>query len=350
MRPWLARWRDLARGPVDETRAWTCLSLNLLVLPGLGSFLVRRRVAGVMQAAVALVGAGLSLWWLILLARQRMEEGAFPLEGGDALGIGVLGVTVFAAAWAWSLATGLAVIRGTRTTSAPPPRTRARAGDFLVTGTDTGVGKTVVAAGLVIALRARGRRAVGFKPAETGITPGETADSALLARASGGEDPLARPLLSLREALAPAVAADRAGASLEPAAIEARVRALRQRHDAIVVEGAGGAAVPLAWDYTILDLAARLGLPAVVVARPGLGTLNHVSLTVEALRSRGIEVAAVVLNGTASPPDLAEATNPAALARLLPGVRCLSLPRQDAAGPWEVASRLAPLLAPLLDG
>lgn len=219
--------------------------------------------------------------------------------------------------------------------------------DLLVTGTDTGVGKTVVAAGLLLALRAKGRRAVGFKPVETGVTAGEDADSALLRRASGEDEPLARPLLSLEEALAPAVAAARAGASVDPAAIEARIRALRERHDAVVVEGAGGVAVPLAWGYTVLDLAQHLGLPAVVVARAGLGTLNHVWLTVEALSVRRIPVAAVVLNGMSSSPDLAEATNPGSLERLLPRVRRLVLPRQDAAGPWDVATRLSPLLADL---
>ena len=221
--------------------------------------------------------------------------------------------------------------------------------DFLVTGTDTGVGKTVIAAALVVALRAKGRRAVGWKPVETGVAAGGDADSALLARASGADEPLARPLLSLPEALAPAVAAGRAGRSVDPHEIEARVRAMRERHDAIVVEGAGGVAVPLAWGYTALDLAAALDLRAVVVARAGLGTLNHAWLTVEALRTRGIPVVAVVLNGAASPPDLAEATNPAALQRLLADVRVMSLPRQPTADPWEVALLLAPLLAVLTE-
>ena len=219
--------------------------------------------------------------------------------------------------------------------------------DFLVTGTDTGVGKTVVAAGLVLALRAKGRRAVGFKPVETGVSPGATTDAALLARASGEDEPLARPVLSLPEALAPAVAASRAGLSVDPQEIEARIRALRERHESIVVEGAGGVAVPLAWGYTILDLARHLRLPAVVVARAGLGTLNHVWLTVEALVARDIPITAVVLNGLSSPPDLAEATNPASLGRLLPRVRCLVLPRQATEDPWEVALRLSPLLADL---
>ena len=88
--------------------------------------------------------------------------------------------------------------------------------DLLVTGTDTGVGKTVIAAALVTALRARGVRAVGFKPMETGITAGEPSDSDVLAHASARQNPaLARPLLQLPEPLAPAVAAERAGVPLD---------------------------------------------------------------------------------------------------------------------------------------
>jgi dethiobiotin synthetase len=220
--------------------------------------------------------------------------------------------------------------------------------DLLITGTDASVGKTVVAAGLLLGLRERAVRAVGFKPAETGLVPGEAADSDILAEASGVDEPLAVPLLRLAEPLAPALAAERAGESFDPAVAEARVSALRDLGYAVVVEGAGGLSVPLAWSYTVLDLAARTGLHAVVVGRAGLGTLNHSVLTVEALRRRGVPVHAVVLSGGEDPLDLAELTNPAALARLLPDVRILVLPRLPAgdAPPWQTA---AALLAPLLD-
>jgi dethiobiotin synthetase len=220
--------------------------------------------------------------------------------------------------------------------------------DFLVTGTDTGVGKTVVAAGLVLALRARGLRAVGFKPAETGVAAGGIADSDLLARASGVDEPLARPLLRLVEPLAPPVAAERAGLVLDPSEIDRRVRALRDRGFTIVLEGAGGVAVPLAWGCTALDLAQRLGLSAVVVGRAGLGTLNHTWLTVEALRTREIPVHAIILNGRRSPPDLAEATNPDALARLLPQLRPLVIDQQEGLEPWDVALKMSDLLASIV--
>jgi dethiobiotin synthetase len=214
----------------------------------------------------------------------------------------------------------------------------------LVTGTDTGVGKTVVAAALVLAWRERGLRAIGFKPVESGAPSDEPADSEVLAAASGLDEPLARPVLRLPEPLAPAVAADRAGLAVDTAAIEARVQALRESHEAVVVEGAGGLLVPFAWGYTVLDLAAHAGLEAVVVARAGLGTLNHSVLTVDALRRRGVRVRAVVINGRGDPPDLAEETNPAALARLLPETAIVVLPRQAGRSPLENAQRCAPAL------
>ena len=219
--------------------------------------------------------------------------------------------------------------------------------DLLVTGTDTGVGKTVVTAALLLGLRARGVKAVGFKPAETGMAPGETADSELLAQASGVDEPLARPLLRLAEPLAPAIAADRAGVALAAESVRDRVAALRAAGYRLLVEGAGGVMVPLAWGFTALDLAADVGLTAVIVARVGLGTLNHVVLTAEALRARGVPLAGVVLNGRGDPPDLAEQTNPDALPRLLPGVRVLVTPRTAARG-LESARQLQPLLEGLL--
>jgi hypothetical protein len=88
--------------------------MNLLVLPGLGSFLARRRAAGAAQATGASIGAGMSLWWLILLARQWADDGYFPIDGGDSFRIGIAGVLLFAVAWVWSLATSLSVLRAAR--------------------------------------------------------------------------------------------------------------------------------------------------------------------------------------------------------------------------------------------
>jgi dethiobiotin synthetase len=212
--------------------------------------------------------------------------------------------------------------------------------DLLVTGTDTGVGKTMIAAALVTALRGQGVRAVGFKPAETGVGAGRPSDSELLALASGEQNVLTRPLLRFSEPLAPAVAADRAGVTLDPDDIEARIRQLRNDGYALVIEGAGGVMVPLVWGYTVLDLAQACDLDAVVVARAGLGTLNHVAMTVMMLRSHQIPIRGIVLNGRSPLPDLAETTNPAALGRMLHGVRILEVPYDESGVPVEAAAQV----------
>jgi dethiobiotin synthetase len=212
--------------------------------------------------------------------------------------------------------------------------------DLLVTGTDTGVGKTMIAAAIVMALRARGLRALGFKPAETGVSGNDRTDSEVLALASGEENVLARPLLQLAESVAPAVAAERAGVTFDPDDIEARIRRLREDGYALVVEGSGGVMVPLNWGYTVLDLAQACDLDAVVVARAGLGTLNHVALTVMMLRSYQIPIRGIVLNGRSATPDLAESTNPASLGRMLHGVRIVEVPYDSSGAPIEAASRV----------
>jgi len=249
--------------------------------------------------------------------------------------------------------------------------------DFLVTGTDTGVGKTMIAAALVKALRARAVRAIGFKPFETGVAEGEPADSDLLSHASADDTPLTRPLLHLSEPLAPAVAAERAGVLVQPEEIEKRIDLLRRAGYCVVVEGAGGVLAPLIWEkgsgspfsesqrkrapgplfYTVLDLAARCGLEAIIVARAGLGTLNHVALTVAMLRARKIPIRGIVLNGRVSPgsdprtvpgsdPDLAESTNPAALARIVEDIVIVEVPLHTGSDPIEATvSYLGPLVA-----
>jgi len=223
--------------------------------------------------------------------------------------------------------------------------------DFLVTGTDTGVGKTVIASALVQALCAQGVRAIGFKPVQTGHQEGQPTDADLLAGASSEQTPLTLPLLQLAEPLAPAVAAERAGVRLSADDIEARVELLQRGGYTIVIEGAGGVMVPLVWGYTVLDLAERFGLEAVIVARPGLGTLNHILMTAAMLRARNVPIRAVVLNGRKHPPDLAEATNPEALRRMLPGPvipLIIEVPHQSASDPAALLSSIAPLMTKVL--
>lgn len=204
-----------------------------------------------------------------------------------------------------------------------------RLGLFVV-GTDTGVGKTEVAAAMVRALVGEGRRVGVMKPVATGAYRDAdlwTCDDARrLIAAAGGTIPLGHvaPIL-FEEPLAPSVAARRAG---RPLSFDAVVRAVgdaltwwSSRADVMVVEGIGGLFCPLAEGTTVADLAIALDYPLVIVARRGLGTLNHTLLTVEAAQRRTLRIAGIVLNSP-EPDDntLAAATNAAELAARLEGV------------------------------
>jgi dethiobiotin synthetase len=185
-----------------------------------------------------------------------------------------------------------------------------------VTGTDTGVGKTVLAAALAAALRADSVDVAAFKPAVTGVDEpedGRPADHDLLAAAAG------RPAAEVTPhrfgpAVSPHLAAELAGTALDPAALVAAARALRA--DVVVAEGVGGLLVPLTLGYTIRDLAVDLGWPVVVAARPGLGTINHSLLTVESARAAGLDVRAVVLTPWPAEPSVMQRSNADAIARL----------------------------------
>jgi dethiobiotin synthase len=183
-----------------------------------------------------------------------------------------------------------------------------------VTGTDTGVGKTVVCAAMALAEQASGRKVAYFKPVQTGVGPGEPGDAAFVAAAG---IPAAEGL-RLDEALAPAVAAERAGCVIDVDGLVARVRAEAARVDVLVVEGAGGLLVPLAGELTMADLVARLPSDLVIVTRPGLGTLNHTALTLEAARARRLSVAGLVVCGWPAAPGVTERTNLERLAAMAP--------------------------------
>lgn len=185
-----------------------------------------------------------------------------------------------------------------------------------VTGTDTGVGKTVVAAALTAALAARGLRVAPVKPVVTGLDepdPGRPFDHVLLARAAG-IPPERVCTTTFGPAVSPHLAAELAGAALEPARLVAAARAAADGADVVVGEGAGGLLVPLTSGYLIRDLALDLGLPLVIAARPGLGTINHTLLTLEAARTAGLRVAGVVLTPWPEAPDAMLRSNRAAIA------------------------------------
>lgn len=201
---------------------------------------------------------------------------------------------------------------------------------FFITGTDTGVGKTVVACALAAWSRRHGVDVGVMKPVATGgryVANGATGrwvsdDARWLAAAAGASDPwsLVNPIC-FEEPLAPWTAARRARTAIRLKTPRAAFRSLSSRHPCLIVEGVGGLLVPLGPRTTVADLAKQLGLPLVLVARPGLGTLNHTLLTLEHARRLRLPVRGLILNQSAPPSRdpmarLAEQTNPDVLTRL----------------------------------
>ncbi|MGB7630382.1 MAG: dethiobiotin synthase [Candidatus Deferrimicrobium sp.] len=170
-----------------------------------------------------------------------------------------------------------------------------------VTGTGTGVGKTVVCGLLAGFLRARGMRVTTQKWVETGVTDGPS-DIDVHRRLMGDPGPAPEPSLADRcpyrfsLPASPHLAAAHEGRRVDPAVIEAAYRRLAETHDVVLVEGAGGFLVPLSEELLTGDLVARIGLPVLVVAGNRLGCVNDALLTVEAVRRRGIPLPGLVFN------------------------------------------------------
>jgi dethiobiotin synthetase len=201
-------------------------------------------------------------------------------------------------------------------------------GGVLITGTDTGVGKTFVACGLAALLRDFGYRVGVMKPAETGCAErdGELFpdDAVRLKEASGCDVPLEKICpYPLREPLAPSIAAERAGVTIDIDRLMDVYHEISSGHDITLVEGAGGLMVPLLPSYTYADLAKVLKLPLIVVAANRLGAINHLLLTLEHASCKGLPVLGYVLNQLESPLSLAAETNREVLANLS-AAPCLS--------------------------
>ncbi len=210
-----------------------------------------------------------------------------------------------------------------------------------VTGTDTGVGKTVVAAAVCAALRARGERVAAWKPVVTGLEEAGEPDHELLARASGTQATEVAPF-TFEPAVSPHLAAELAGSTIEPAALVASARAAGGGAEILVVEGVGGLLVPLTLGFLVRDLAREVGLPLVVAARPALGTISHTLLTVEAARAVGLTVAGVVLTPWPDVPSAMERSNYDTIERLT-GVEVSTLPRLTRTDPELLAAAGADL-------
>jgi dethiobiotin synthetase len=211
---------------------------------------------------------------------------------------------------------------------------------IFVTGTGTEVGKTVLAAVLARTLAAQGRRVHVFKPCVTGLEEGGPSDHELLRRAAGSTqtdaeiapyryDPPASPHL----------AAAMAGERIEPERLLAAAAAAAAGAEELVCEGVGGLLVPLDGDYLVRDLAVALAYPVVIAAAPGLGTINHTLLSLEAARAAGLAVAAVVLTPWPARPSEVEADNRETIAAL-GEVTVHTLPRLDLDAPesWPALS------------
>lgn len=200
---------------------------------------------------------------------------------------------------------------------------------IMVTGTDTGIGKTVVAAALAGALRARGVDAGVMKPITTGAARTEVGlvsrDADFLRAATGvtDSDDLMCPV-RLEPATAPWTAAKEAGEEIHLLDVLQRFEDLTELHELLVVEGAGGLAVPINGKYLFADLALEMELPILVVARAAVGTINHTALTIHFAKAHGLEVLGVVINGYPEEPDLAERTAPGVI-EFLTGVPILGL-------------------------
>lgn len=230
-----------------------------------------------------------------------------------------------------------------------------------VTGTDTGIGKTVVSCALAARARALGLHVAAMKPIESGIADrahddgGLGSDAERLRAACGSTLPLSvvRPFV-LEEPLAPMVAAARAQVSIDLSVLDAALALVEQDTDVVLVEGAGGLLVPINANMSYLDLFARWRLPLVIVAGNKLGVLNHVLLTVRAAEAGGVPVRAIVLTALSDrDATVAETTNYDALVSLLPHHTILRLPWIDRLDNLEALAAAAEvggldvLLAPL---
>ena len=230
----------------------------------------------------------------------------------------------------------------TRADTLPP------APGVFVTGTDTGIGKTVAACALLRVYAAGALRAVGMKPVASGLAPGAASndDVAALAAAGNVDAPLrSRNPYVFAPAIAPHLAARQAGVRIELATIAAAYRELAGRADRVVVEGAGGALAPIDDRHDMLDIASTLDLPVVLVVGMRLGCLNHALLSALAIRARGLVLAGWIAN-TIEPAFPHLDGNIATLDDRLAAPRLVTLPWSNAGAPrWSGGDSRFPRLS-----
>jgi dethiobiotin synthetase len=233
---------------------------------------------------------------------------------------------------------------------------------IFVTATDTETGKTIISGHIASAICSLGYDAGVMKPVASGcvckkdpVTGEEkliSEDAELLAKLSGSTDPLEEITpLCFREPLAPMPAAQIENRPVDLDLVRQAWTRLSARHEFMVVEGIGGVMVPITAGYYLLDMIVEFGLPALVVTRAGLGTLNHTILTVNTLRANGVEVAGLIMNECKpSERGPAEKTNPAVLEKCLDlSVICTIPHLQDPLRPHPIFVTIAKHLLNIAD-
>jgi dethiobiotin synthetase len=202
---------------------------------------------------------------------------------------------------------------------------------LFITGTDTGAGKTFVTAAIAASLSAAGEAVVVRKPLLTGMaeesTPQAPHDHQVLAASSGAHPNEIAPL-RFDPAVSPHLAAENAGVELDVQGIAESTLSAAGEDEVLLVEGVGGLLVPVSRTTSVADLAVALGLPVVIAARPGLGTISHCRLTVEALRQRNLDVRGIVMGPWPTAPDMIEEDNLVTVAQTT-GVPVATIPRVE---------------------
>jgi dethiobiotin synthetase len=198
---------------------------------------------------------------------------------------------------------------------------------ILVTGTDTGVGKTWVGCALALALQSAGKQVIAVKPVETGCAgaPGDREDGVLLAQATGQTEP-AHAIFRVPEQIPPTLASDRSGITIDFDALVLKIERYAESAEYLLVEGAGGLLLPVTWEWNMVDVARALGASALVVGVDRLGTISQTLLTLSALELAGVPCAGVVLT-TPERADQSTGSNAAAIARLSGLDRVVAAPR-----------------------
>jgi dethiobiotin synthetase len=228
---------------------------------------------------------------------------------------------------------------------------------WFITGTDTGVGKTVISTCLLRILRERGRNAIPMKPVQTGCSEGGIPDLDYAISMADVPEELRSENMApycYQDPCSPHLAAQREHRAIDIRVITDAFNSLAQHYEQVVAEGAGGILVPLSDNKTMLDLMMALALPVILVSRPGLGTLNHTLLSVQCLQSAGLNLGAIIINP--SPDDEGDYIQQDNIKTIRARVTCpviSNLPRaqnlESKAGFDSFYARVSPLLSTIVD-